>query len=137
MEPYIKLITTDFDVENLRFTDKIDYGGYDFSVIVSSKDIENICKDLEYLFTTPKITGIVNIANLYRWEFSFYDHTREECTISKLDEYIYISLPHYRPIATDVSSGIAYLRIFHEACKRLLEEVNREYLNTAQIISDD
>lgn len=136
MEPYIKLMNTDFDVENLKFTDKIEYGGYDFSVIVSSKDIEKICKDLDYLFSTPKITGILNVANLNEWHISFYDHTGEECKMTKLGEYIYISLPHYLSIATDVSSGIVYLRIFRDTCKHLLEEVNRNYLNTAQILSD-
>jgi len=137
MEPYIKFVNSDFDPEELQFTHKIEYGGYDFSVIVSSKDIEKTCKDLDYLFATPKITRVINVANLNEWEFLFYDHTGQECKMYKLGEYIYLSLPHYRSITTDVSSGIAYLRIFYDACKHLLEEVNRNYLNTAQILSDD
>lgn len=136
MEPYWKLINTDFDVENKQFTDKLDYDGYDFSVIVSSKDIETTCNQLDFLFHIPSVASLPNIANLRCWTVTFYDHKERKCTFHKIDEYIYLYTPHYQMIKTDVSSGIAYLRIFHDTVKHMLVYIH-EPLNTAQIVSDD
>ena len=136
MEPYIKLLNTDFDVEKQKFTDRIAYDGYEFTFIVSALNIEQTCSDLDYLFTEPKMSNCINIANMHSWQFSFYDEKGRNCMVSKLGEYIEFNIPYYRPISTDISSGIAYLRIFHDTARHLLVEVHNP-LNTAQIISDD
>ena len=135
MEPYIKLMNTDFDEKNLRFTDKVQYDGYDFSFVVSSMEIEKLCSDLDYLFQIPAMSNIPNIANMTHWHFTFFDHTGHACRVRKLGEYIYFLIPHYKPIRTGVSSGIAYLRIFNDTAHHLLQRVH-EPLNTAHITDD-
>ena len=136
MEPYIKLISTGIDTENKKFIDKIDYDGYEFSFVVSAVDIEKTCNHLDLLFTTPSLSIYPNIANMQYWEFKFYDDKGRVCVVSKTGENIEFVLPRYKPIVTDVSSGILYLRSFYESAKCLLVEVHNP-LNTAQIISDD
>lgn len=123
---FIQLINTDVDAENLQFTDRIRYDGYDFSVTVSSRYIADTCKDLDFLFQVPKVSRIPNIANLNEWEFTFYDHKHRLCRFSKSGEFIIMSLPFYQNIQTDVSSGIIYLRIFHDTCKHLLAELREQ-----------
>jgi hypothetical protein len=137
MEPFIKLVNTEFnDVKN-QFIDKIAYDGYDFSIIVSATNIDKTVSDLDYLFHVPSMTcGTPNIANMHFWECAFYDDKGRICTIEKSGEYICFILPHYKTITTDISSGIAYLRIFHSNVNRLLDEVYRP-LNTAQIVADE
>ena len=136
MEPYIQLISSHIDTDSKKFTDRIAYDGYEFSIIVSALNIEQTCSDLDYLFTAPKMSKCINIANMYTWEFSFHDDRGRKCGVSKLGEYIEFNIPYYRPIGTDVSSGIAYLRSFHDNVKQLLIEIHNP-LNTAQITSDD
>jgi hypothetical protein len=136
MEPYIALTNTHFDDEKKQFTDKISYDGYDFSIIVSAKNIDKTASDLDYLFHVPAMTyGIPNIANMKNWEFKFYDDKERLCTVEKNNDYIYFMLPHYNIIRTDVSSGIVYLRNFYETVNRLMDEVYRP-LNTAHIGMD-
>jgi hypothetical protein len=136
MEPYIQLLNTDVDVEKKQFIDKIEYDGYHFSVIVSANNIDKTLSDMDYLFQVPTVSQTPNIANMNYWEFIFYDNRGRECRVEKEGEYIYLMLPRYNIIKTDVSSGIAYLRIFYDTLKHLADEVYRP-LNTAQIISDE
>ncbi len=135
MEPYIKLTNTEFDVEKKQFIDYLDYDGYIFSVIVSAKELQETCDQLDFLFHVPSVASLPNIANLQSWTITFYDHKENKCTFHKIDEYIYLYTPHYRMIKTDVSSGIAYLRIFHDTVKNMLEYIH-EPLNTAQVIAE-
>lgn len=135
MEPYIKLMNTDFDVENKQFIDKIEYDGYDFSIIVSAKNIDSLLINMDYLFQTPSASNVINIANMNYWTFAFYDDKGRECRVQKIGEYMYFMLPLYNSIKTDVSSGIAYLRIFYDTVKHLADEVYRP-LNTAQNVND-
>lgn len=136
MEPYWKLMNTEFDEVKKQFIDYIDYDGYTITVIVSEKNLNETCDQLDYLFHIPSVASLPNIANLISWTVTFYDHMGNKCTFHKIDEYIYLYTPHYKMIKTDVSSGIAYLRIFHDTAKHMLEYIY-EPLNTAQIISDD
>ena len=136
MEPYIILMNTSFEPENDRFVDRIQYDGYEFSIIVGSKNIRTLRDEMAYLFHTPKMSGIPNIANMNYWEFYFYDDKERECHVEKNGEYISFVIPNYQVISTDVSSGIAYLRIFHDTVKHLVELVD-DPLNTAQIICED
>lgn len=133
MEPFITLINTDFDVENKKFTDRIQYDGYEFSVIVSEKDIEKTYSALDFLFYTPKMSTIPNIANMWQWELNFYDDKARYCHIEKNGEYIYITLPYYNTIRTDVSSGVEYLRIFHDSVKQLVDIVHPAVNDFTQI----
>lgn len=135
MEPYISLVNTLFDTDKHQFTDRIVYDGYEFSIIVGSKNIHNVAQDMDYLFQTPKVSGTPNIANMNYWEFRFYDVRGRECRVEKNGEYIYFTIPRYQIISTDVSSGIAYLRIFHDTVKHLVDVVD-ESLNTAQILCE-
>lgn len=136
MEPFITLINTDFDAENKKFTDRIQFDGYEFSVIVSGTDIDKTYSALNYLFFTPKLSDIPNIANMWQWNLDFYDDKNRSCRIEKNGDYIYIFLPHYKMIQTDVSSGIAYLRIFHDSVKHLLDVVHPAVDDFTQITSD-
>lgn len=135
MEPFITLINTDFDEENKKFTDRIRYDGYEFSVIVSEKDIDKTYCALDFLFYTPKMCGIPNIANMWQWNLDFYDDKGRPCHMEKNGEYIYITLPHYHTIRTDASSGIAYLRIFHDTVKHLVDIVHPAVSDFTQITS--
>jgi hypothetical protein len=142
MEPYWKLMTTEFDEVKKQFIDYLDYDGYNVSVIVSAKGLYETCDQLDYLFHVPSVASIPTIANLQSWTVTFYDHKERKCTFHKIDEYIYLYTPHYQMIKTDVSSGIAYLRIFHDTVKHMLqyiltENIGDNVMNTAQILSDD
>lgn len=137
MEPYIQLINTDFDPEKQQFVDRIRFDGYDFSVVVSKQKIEDAYTALDYLWYTPKVGGgNPNIANMNYWEFHFYDDKGRICTIEKNGEYIYFILPLYNIFRTDVSSGIAYLRIFHDTVKHLVDVIHPP-INAAQIVGED
>ena len=136
MEPFITLMNTDFDVENKKFTDRIRFDGYEFSVIVSEKEIDKTYGALDHLFYTPKMTDIPNIANMGYWKLDFYDDKGRPCYIQKNGEHIYFTLPHYNTICTDVSSGIAYLRIFHDTVKHLFDIVYLAANNFTQITGD-
>jgi hypothetical protein len=136
MEPYWKLTNTEFDEVKKQFIDYLDYDGYLISVIVSEKELDETCNQLNFLFDVPSVASFPTIANLKSWTVTFYDHKGRKCTFHKIDEYIYLYTPHYQMIKTDVSSGIAYLRIFHDTVKHMLTYIH-EPLNTAQILSDD
>jgi len=132
MEPYITFISTDFNAEKKQFTDRIRYDGYDFSLTVTGRELQKTYDALEFLFQTPSITGVLNIANLDSWGFHFYDTKGRLCAIEKNGDYVYLVMPHYNMIRTDVSSGIMYLRIFYENVKHL-----NDVVNPSQIIAEN
>lgn len=133
MEPYIYFVSTQFDDSDDYFIDRVQYDDYDFSIIVSIKDIDNLNSELDYLFSTPDVCrSIPNFANMNSWSIHFYDDKCRECEIQKDGEYMYFSLPHYKTIRTDISSGIIYLKIFHDNVKKLFD-IWYSKMNYAQI----
>lgn len=137
MDHSINLVTTDIDAEKKRFTDRIEYDGYEFSVIVSHVNIEQTHKTLDYLFYTPDMTDIPNFENMWTWKVNFYDDKERPCSIVKNGEHIYINLPYYKMIRTDIESGMRYLRIFHNTVNYLMELTYPAAINYNFLVRSD
>lgn len=124
MEPYIILMNTRYSLDSSSFTDDLMYDdNYMVSFNVSTTNIAETSRALDFLFEVPFVSGLPNIANLSAWEFTYYDSKGRLCYIEKNGETIYFSNPHIRLISTDVSSGIAYLRGFRDRVNMLIQNM--------------
>lgn len=110
-----------YDSNPFGFRQDIMVDGYMYSINVYMEDFHSLSLELDYLFYTPKMTGIPNIENMTSWCLKFRDHNGSVGEIQKTGDDLCIMLPRYHMICTTITDGMDFLTKFNRSVKELMK----------------